>query len=150
MAEASENLGPLVGETARLWRYALDQRLQPFGLNQARWLVLLHLSREDGLIQKELAVRVGVEAPTLVGLLDRMAQDGWIARRESTDDRRSKTVHLTAKAQEALRQIRATGAQLRRELLAGLSAKDVERCVAVLEHIKRAAERLQARGADVR
>src|SRR5690606_35272410 len=108
----------------------------------------LHLSRENGLIQKELAVRVGVEAPTLVGLLDRMAEDGWIARRGSADDRRRKTVHLTAKAQEALRQIRATGAQLRRELLAGLPARDIERCVAVLEHIKQAAERLGSRAGE--
>lgn len=142
MADPADNLGVLVGETARLWRYALDQRLQPLGLNQARWLVLLHLSRHDGLIQKELATRVGIEAPTLVGLLDRMAEDGWVTRRESNDDRRSKTVHLTLKAQEAIKQIRATGAQLRRELLAGLSAKDVERCTYVLEHVKRAVEKI--------
>ena len=142
MRDSVDNLGILVGETARLWRYALDQRLQPLGLNQARWLVLLHLAREDGLIQKDLAMRIGVEAPTLVGLLDRMAEDGWIARRESSDDRRSKTVHLTAKAQEAIKQIRTTGAQLRRELLAGVAPKDIERCAAVLEHIKRAVERI--------
>ena len=142
MAEAADNLGILVGETARLWRYALDQRLQPLGLSQARWLVLIHLSREDGLIQRDLATRVGVEAPTLVGLLDRMAEDGWIARRESSDDRRRKTVHLTAKAQDAIRQIRMTGAQLRRELLAGIAPRDIERCAAVLEQIKRSVEKL--------
>lgn len=144
MADPADNLGILVGETARLWRYALDQRLQPLGLNQARWLVLLHLSRDNGLIQKELATRVGIEAPTLVGLLDRMAEDGWVTRRESSDDRRSKTVHLTPKAQEAIKQIRATGAQLRRELLAGVPAKDVERCAYVLEHIKRTVEKISA------
>ena len=65
MAVAEDNLGILVGETARLWRYALDQRLQPLGLSQAKWLVLLHLSRENGLMQKQLARRVGIEPPTL-------------------------------------------------------------------------------------
>jgi MarR family transcriptional regulator for hemolysin len=142
VAEISESFGMLVGETARLWRYALDQRLQPLGLTQAKWLVLLHLSRENGLIQKNLAIRVGVEAPTLVVMLDRMAEDGWITRRESSDDRRSKTVHLTTKAQEVLKQIRATATQLRRELLAGIAPKDIERCTDILAQIKRAVENL--------
>ncbi len=142
MAEISESFGMLMGETARLWRYALDQRLQPLGLTQAKWLVLLHLSRENGLIQKDLAIRVGVEAPTLVVMLDRMAEDGWITRRESSDDRRSKTVHITAKAQDVLKQIRTTATQLRRELLAGIAPKDIERCSDVLAQIKRAVENL--------
>lgn len=142
MTDRTELLGPLVGETGRLWRYALDQRLQPFGLSQAKWQVLLRLSQEDGLIQKDLATRCGIEAPTLVGLLDRMTEDGWITRRESNADRRSKTVHLTAKAQEGIKQIRTTAAALRRELLAGIAPKDVERCIAVLEQIKRAVEKV--------
>lgn len=142
MAEISENFGILVGETARLWRYALEKRLQPLGLTQARWLVLLHLSRENGLIQKNLAIRVGIEAPTLVALLDRMAEDGWIVRREAVEDKRSKTVHLTAKAQDVLRQIRSTASQLRREVLAGIAPKDIERCSEVLMQIKQAVEDL--------
>jgi MarR family transcriptional regulator, transcriptional regulator for hemolysin len=142
VAESGENLGFLVSDAARLWRYALDLRLQPLGLSQAKWRVLLQLSRDDGMIQKDLAARLSIEAPTLVALLDRMADDGWITRRESNADRRSKTVHLTAKGQEVIKQIRTTGAQLRRELLAEVSAKDIERCSAVLEQIKRAAEKV--------
>ena len=142
MAKAQSSLGILVGETARLWRYALDQRLQPLGLSQAKWLVLLHLSRENGLMQKQLARRVGIEPPTLANLLDRMAAEGWIVRRESSRDRRSKIVQLTPKSLEVIKQIRSTGARLRRELLAGIPAKDVERCSAVLSRIKGAVEKV--------
>jgi MarR family transcriptional regulator, transcriptional regulator for hemolysin len=142
LPEPEKNLGILVGETARLWRYALDQRLQPLGLSQAKWLVLLHLSREDGLTQKQLALRVGIEPPTLVDLLDRMAADGWVTRRESSADRRSKNVQLTPKSLETLKRIRATGSRLRRELLAGIPRKDLERCAAVLERIKGAVEKV--------
>jgi len=138
---AEESLGILVGETARLWRYALDQRLQPLGLSQAKWLVLLHLSRQDGLMQKQLARRVGIEPPTLANLLDRMADEGWVVRRESSRDRRSKIVQLTPKSQVVLKKIRSTGARLRRELLAGVSPKDIERTAAVLTHIKGAVEK---------
>lgn len=139
--DETEQLGILIGETARLWRGRLDQRLQPMGLSQARWLVLIHLWRGgDGIIQRDLARRLGIEGPSLVGLLDRMAEDGWIERRESSQDRRSKTVHLTDKAFEGVRQIRAVAAQLRKELLNGIAAADVRACLQVLKQIKNRAE----------
>ena len=137
----TEQLGMLIGETARLWRGRLDQRLQPLGLSQARWLVLIHLWRGgDGIIQRELARRLGIEGPSLVGLLDRMAEDGWIERRESSEDRRSKTVHLTDKALEGVRQIRTAAAQLRKELLRDIGPADVRTCLQVLRQIKNHAE----------
>jgi MarR family transcriptional regulator for hemolysin len=89
-----EHLGMAIGETARCWRTKLNERLRPLGLSQSRWMVLLHLSkRGDGVVQKALAEWLGIEGPTLVRILDRMTEDGWIERRESTTDRRAKTVH---------------------------------------------------------
>ncbi|MHB8455536.1 MAG: MarR family transcriptional regulator [Acidiferrobacterales bacterium] len=137
----SEQFGILLGETARVWRSRLDQRLKPLGLSQAKWLVLLHLSHGgDKMIQKELAERIGIEGPTLVGLLDRMARDGWLERHESNEDRRSKTVHLTDKASDVLRHIRSVATQLRRELLSGMSPDDLRLCMQVLERVKKRAE----------
>ncbi len=141
MTETREQLGLVIAETARAWRARLDERLQPLGLSQSRWLILLHLSRGDGLRQKDLAARVGIEAPTLVGLLDRMTEDGWLERREMSGDRRSKTVHLTPKAVDMLKEIRATAGQLRRELLAGIPPQDVDCCLQVLMRIKQRIER---------
>lgn len=104
-------------------------------------MVLLHVARVDGMIQKDLAARVGIEAPTLVGLLDRMAEDGWIERRESNSDRRSKTVHLTPKASDTIKQIKTAATQLRRELLAGIAPKEIDICADVLTRIKERIER---------
>lgn len=136
-----ENFGQLLGETARAWRAALDCRLRPIGLSGARWLVLLHLARADTpLSQKELAARIGIEGPTLVGLLDRMVQDGWVERRPSGSDRRSNTVHLTVPARRTIRRIEATAAALREELLSGVSRDEIESCARVLERIRDCAE----------
>lgn len=141
MNERSENMGQLLGGTARAWRFALDRRLEPLGLSLARWLVLLHLANTaEALSQKELAARVGVEGPTLVGLLDRMEDDGWVSRRPSDQDRRSKHVVLTARARGVIGPIQAAAAELREELLKGLSKDEIETCAKVLRHIKQAAE----------
>ena len=135
-AAPSEYIGPLIGDTARMWRAKLNQRLKPLGLSQAQWFALLHLSRaERDLTQTELAERIGIEGPTLVRLLDRMARDKWIIRRESDLDRRSNTVHLTAQALAIIKDIQAAASQLRKELLKGIPATDLQHCIAVLERI---------------
>lgn len=135
-AAPSERFGLLIGDTARMWRAKLNQRLKPLGLSQAQWFALLHLSRAGrDLTQTELAEKIGIEGPTLVRLLDRMARDKWIIRRESEQDRRSNTVHLTAQALAIIKDIQAAASQLRKELLKGIPAADLQHCIAVLERI---------------
>ena len=137
----TDSFGFLLAETARTWRSKLDQRLKPLGLSQAQWVALVHLSRaEQDITQTALAERIGIEGPTLVRLLDRMARDKWIVRRESSHDRRSKTVHLTDQAQAILNEIQTAAAQLRKELLKDISPSDLERCAEVLRRITASAQ----------
>lgn len=133
----ADELGIALGEAARAWRFSLDRRLKPLGLSRAKWLVLLHLSRDgDGPVQKELATRLCIEGPTLVGLLDRMSRDGWIERRPYGSDRRSKTVHMTDKARRIIPCIDKAAETLRGELLSSIPESDLRHCIKVLELIK--------------
>jgi MarR family transcriptional regulator for hemolysin len=133
----SAGFGTLLGETGRAWRYRLDQRLKPLGLSQAKWITLLKLSwADDGITQKELAERLCIESPTLVRLLDRMAADGWIERRGSDIDRRSKTVHLRRKSYALLQQINAVATRLSSDLLEGIPDAEMRSCMSVLRRIK--------------
>src|SRR3954470_11757019 len=137
----SELFGPLLHGVARAWRLKLDQRLKPMGLSQAKWRTLLHLSMADGaLTQSEIAARLGVEEPTLVNLLHRLEREGWVARKTADHDRRCKTVHLGHRAQDAIDQINAAAVELRDELLSEIPLADLQRCMEVLERIKRKAE----------
>ncbi len=132
-----ERLGLLLNETARVWRTKLDQRLKPLGFSMGKWTTLAHLARGgDKLTQSEVAARVGVEEPTLVGILDRLEKDGWVKRKSSNADRRCKTVHLQKRADAVLEQIFHTAQELRHELLAGIPRKDLETCAHVLERIR--------------
>jgi len=143
MTFSQEQIGMVLGEVSRSWRAKLDERLRPLGLSQSRWMVLLHLSRRgDGVVQKALAEWMGIEGPTLVRILDRMTEDGWIERRESPSDRRSKTVHLTPQSRAIIEQISAVAAQLRGELLADIPEAELEACMRVLLQIKHTAERV--------
>jgi len=141
VSSTAQQLGFAIGEAARIWRTKLDERLRPLGLSQSRWMVLLNLDkRGDGVVQKALAEWMGIEGPTLVRILDRMTEDGWIERRESTRDRRAKTVHLTPQSHSIIERINKIAAQLRGEMLLDIDAADMDTCLRVLLQIKHWAE----------
>ena len=136
-----ETFGPLLHGTARAWRLKLDERLKPMGLSQAKWRTLLHLSLAgDALTQAEIAERLGIEQPSLVTLLHRLENEGWITRRSSLHDRRCKMVFLGRRAQRVISQINAAAEKLRHELLENVSAADLRICVRVLTRIYEKAE----------
>lgn len=146
-----ERLGFLLAATARTWRTKLDQRLRPLGLSMGKWTTLAHLARGgDKLTQKEIAERVGIEEPTLAGILDRLQQDGWIARKSHAGDRRCKTVHLQDRASTLLANIFQAAQQLRHELIADIPRSDLEICIRVLEQIRKRAEAVSPIGVQQR
>ena len=89
----------------------------------------------DGMVQKDLAKFMGVEAPTLVRLLDRLAAEGFVVRRSVPGDRRANTVHLSALAHEVLEELNEVAAALGRRLLDGIPADRLADCRKTLETI---------------
>ncbi|WP_342641851.1 MarR family winged helix-turn-helix transcriptional regulator [Rhodoligotrophos ferricapiens] len=130
------NLGALVGQTARQWRRAVDKRLQPFGLTEATWLPLLHLARAARpMRQKDLAASLALDSSSVVRLLDALEQGGLVERREGDNDRRAKTITLTQLGRETVAQVEVISAQVRDEVLSGLSTEELDITFRVLDHI---------------
>jgi MarR family transcriptional regulator for hemolysin len=118
-----------LAQLSRSWRAELDRRLVGLGLSQARWLVLLHLSRFAELpTQRELAQSVGVEGPTLARLLDSLEAQGLVTRQAVPEDRRAKKISLSPPAQPLIEKIEAISTQLRKELFAGIDEEELRRC----------------------
>ena len=124
-----------LGRVSRRWRVRLDERFKHTGLTQARWIVLLQLSQAGAMSQRELAERIGVEGPTLVRALDKLEDQGLVARRAGGDDRRVKEINLTDAAGPVLDEITRISTELRRALLADVPAKDLATAWRVLKAI---------------
>lgn len=136
LAQVRWELGAAIAQIARRWRATLDQRIAPFGLTEARWLVLLNLARRgDGITQKSLAGRLRIEAPTLVRTLDWLEQQGFVERRSIAHDRRAKTIHLTDTARPVVLRIEAEAAAVRAEILAGIPEEELALCLRVLQRV---------------
>ena len=138
----AETFGPLLHGTARAWRLKLDERLRPMGLSQAKWRTLLLLSlTPHALTQAEIASHLGIEEPTLVALLHRLEEEGWVSRKNSPRDRRCKTVHLQRRAHQVIGRINATAVELRHDLIRDVPLRDLQTCVRVLNQVRARAER---------
>ena len=135
-ASTRDLVGIIINRTSRTWRTKLDERLSHLGLTQARWLVLMHLSRMNGkALQKDLAVSVGVEGPTLVRVLDGLERMGLVERVGVEGDRRARRICLTPKADNVITDILNIGNQLRTEALTGIADADLEVFYRVMEVI---------------
>jgi MarR family transcriptional regulator for hemolysin len=142
MKALDEQFAETLHQTAHGWRTALDRRLRPLGYSRSRWMVLLHVSRSDGITHRELAERMGIEAPTLVRLIDRMETDGLLKRCASASDRRVKHLHLSPAGSREVSRIWASAADLRKEILAGLGRAEINTTLEVLQKIRTRLETL--------
>lgn len=137
-----KTLGMTLSCLVRQWRAVNDDRLKPLGLTQSRWITLSHLKYEDGMQQHQLARLVGVESPSLVRTLDGLESLGMVERRPCENDRRGKTVHLTASASALVTQMDQVLDDTRSQVLAGLTESEVAEFTRLAEHISDNLQRL--------
>lgn len=74
-------------------------RLQSYGLTPMQALVLHALYEEEGLSAGELGKRLALDSATLSGVLDRMAESGWIIKNVK-EDRRALNIRLSDKSRQ--------------------------------------------------
>ena len=130
------NFGFILNDVSRLMRTTFDRRAKSIGLTRSQWWVLVHLYRRDGLVQAELAEILEIERPTLGRLLDRLENKGWLRRQADPKDRRVKRVYLTDEVKPAMKSLRRIAADLRQQVLAGLTKDEREQLVDTLIHMK--------------
>lgn len=85
----------------------------------------------DGIRQHELAEQLAIESPSLVRLLDQLADNGLVIRRTDPADQRAKTLHLTQAGRSLARRILPVVDQLRQRLLSDVSEKELDSCLRV-------------------
>lgn len=135
----------LMRTVPRDWRAAIDRKLAPLGLSQAKWQPLLYLLRaEEAPTQADIARHLEVESPTIVRLLDRLEADGWIKRRNCPGDRRARRIHLTDRARSVCDDIENAVIDVRRQLLGSVTPQEMAGCIDVLRRVSAAAAELSS------
>lgn len=120
----------------RRWRTRLNERLKSIGQTDARCAALAEIAAcPQGVVQRELSQRLGVEEPTVVRLVDALEAGGWVERRPHELDRRAKVVQVTAGAEPVLDAAQVIVGDLQEELFADFDPAELAICVRVLNEL---------------
>jgi MarR family transcriptional regulator for hemolysin len=130
------SLGYWICSTSHAMRRALNAELAREGITFRQWEVLAWIALQGEMSQAELADCLGIEAPTLVGILDRMERDGWLDRYSCPNDRRKKRIRATEKAETVWAQMVECARKVREQARQGLSAEELDLFKSLCERIR--------------
>ena len=102
-ASLTDENNPLFQEIARFRALIFDSLLKPHDMTMSQGWVLVHLIRENGMNQKDLAKRLEIASVTVSKLVDRLEARGYVTRKPDPVDRRSNQVYATDAAKDVVR-----------------------------------------------
>lgn len=129
-------LGFLIHDVSRMRRHAFDALMKPFGVTRAQWWVLAHLSRDDGMMQTQLADTLDVGKASLGTVLERLEHNELIERRADPADRRARRVYLTRRARALIVEMLEVEHRFNDTLLGDFSGPQVEALIDRLHTLK--------------
>ena len=93
------SIGFIVNRTAKAFVKAFDSELrQKVGVTFGQWKVIVMLVNQNGLTQKEIAEKLGLEGSTLIPIIDKMEKENLVIRKVDSSDRRNNRIYRTEKA----------------------------------------------------
>ena len=97
------HLGRQVVYCGHLARLCLEERMRQFGVTPVQAYAMRFLAREEGreITQRDLERELRLKAPTVNGVVDRLAEKGLLVRRPSPTDGRCRLLQLTDTGREA-------------------------------------------------
>ncbi len=118
---------------------------EEFDVTLPRFDVLAQLDRAtDGLAMGELSDRLMVSNGNVTGLIDRLVDEGLVARVPSPQDRRQSRVKLTPAGKRAFDTMTPRHERWIDDLLAGLSRQDMAQLLDLLAKLKQSIAAAQA------
>jgi MarR family transcriptional regulator for hemolysin len=130
-------LARLLVMAGRSWGTHVDNVLRhATGQSRARWQTLFVIAfGEQPATMTDIGVRLNVQWPTLVRVLDGLEADGLIMRVDNPRDGRSRLVSITQAGTEVVERIKPMLDAERSRLLTDLDDSELDRCVELLQRL---------------
>ncbi len=97
--------------------------------------LMVIVANNEGLSQTRLARALGIDGSTMVAMIDRLEENGWIRRQRSAVDRRSHALYLTDAGTDLLVRLTPLVEAHEAELAQDLSADDKQSLLSLLAKI---------------
>lgn len=131
-----QSVGHWLMLAAKDYEHAVNAAIIPSGITWRQAQVLGWLAFEEELTQADLAERLSIEAPTLVGILDRMERNGWICRHDCPTDRRKKIIRATPEAEPEWEKVLSYAQTVRAMATRGFTEKERQTLIDLLARVR--------------
>ena len=145
-----DSIGFIVKSTAKAFESAFDQQLRrkaDITVAQSRVIGTLALVK-DGMTQKEIANTIGIEAPTIVPIIDKLEEQGIVIRKLDHNDRRNNLIFLTGKSEAKWELIIECALELEKASRQGLREEELETTKKTLHKITQNVTDLYLKSSD--
>ncbi|MBW3110987.1 MULTISPECIES: MarR family winged helix-turn-helix transcriptional regulator [Bacillaceae] len=131
-----ETIGLYTSHTVKNIIRFLTVNLKDFDVTPEQWTVLKRLAEQDGISQKQLAMKSEKDQPTVTRILDILERKELIYKQKNTEDRRSFLIFITEKGMTAKNELSPFIEELYEEtILKGISEEELEVYKSVLSQI---------------
>ncbi len=117
--------------------YIINPELRElFCITFDQWkMIIILVNNDECLTQKEIAVKLVFEGPTLIPIIDKLEKDGFAIRKVNKNDRRINRLFLTEKAYGSLDDMIESVSRIKKISLNDISGKNVSTTKNTLEKI---------------
>jgi DNA-binding MarR family transcriptional regulator len=96
---------------------------------------LLLANANPGIAQIEIGNQLGIDKASVVSLIDRMEDAGWVTRKRSADDRRRQGIFLTAAGVKACRGLKREMIEHERKFVSRYTDQELRTLIALLRRL---------------
>ena len=121
-----ESIGLLTNQTNRKMVRYVNLKLKSYDITLEQWVVLVMLTKEDRMNQKQLAQKVEKDQPTLARILDILERKKLIERQSIKEDRRSFSVYITDLGRNLKEEVATFLEDVFEKMLVGISEAKID------------------------
>jgi DNA-binding MarR family transcriptional regulator len=124
MAQYDDCIVFLLGKAYQKAHGNFKKHVLQYGLTPIQHLILEALWEEEGISAGEIGKRLVLDGATLSGVMERMADRGWIVKETDAEDKRFLRIYLSERARELRPELVREREQANEEILAALSLEE--------------------------
>jgi DNA-binding MarR family transcriptional regulator len=135
--DIEKSVGFLLAKAYQKGFACFREPLHKYNITPPQFSVLAFLWKQDGLSQTELSEKSQIDRTTMVGLLDRLGEEGLVERRHDDNDRRAYRICLTEKGRALETELCRLAVVVTAKLTEPLTAGEKNELARLLDKIRR-------------
>lgn len=133
--DRQNSFGWLLNVVANKASKDFDVELKKHGLSIALWPTLMCLWEEEGVTQREIALKSKVESSTTTRTLDKLVALALVERRDDPNSRRSFRIYLTDAGRALKETLLPIPMAINADLLSSLNAQEQQQMIHLLKKL---------------